>query len=266
VGGACAIAVGDGGQTLHVRAEKFTERVQFRLAQLRELFGNVRDRAVVLANLHPRAHPAGTRGEPCLTQRAGDLFGLGHGRLAIFRRGRFGRHRPGNGRSAFRLRATQRFDPVDHIACPLPCEFRNRLVTADLTELAYGCPCQIVIGMTEAPSTYRGELVLLGGAPTSLLLPWRRTGGPSLSGIDERVQMSAHSRRRQSESRTDGCRGNRSFFQQQTYNRRPSATFDPAHRGRSDRPGAGLATGPFVSIWHTHAFHNISVAEFLPKI
>ena len=56
VGGADAVAVGDGGQALDVGAEQPRERPRLGLAQLRELRGDVGDRAVVLAEL-----PAGAR-------------------------------------------------------------------------------------------------------------------------------------------------------------------------------------------------------------
>ena len=45
------VAVGDGGQTLDVGAEQLGERGRLGLAQLRELGRDVRDRAVVLAEL-----------------------------------------------------------------------------------------------------------------------------------------------------------------------------------------------------------------------
>ena len=55
VGRAYAVAVGDGGQPLHVRAQQPAEHLGLGLAQLREVGGDVRDRAVVLADLHARA-------------------------------------------------------------------------------------------------------------------------------------------------------------------------------------------------------------------
>ena len=50
-GGADAVAVGDGGQPLDVGAEHPAEGLGLGLAQLRELVGDVGDRAVVLAQL-----------------------------------------------------------------------------------------------------------------------------------------------------------------------------------------------------------------------
>ena len=50
-GGADAVAVGDGGQALDVAAEDLADRLGLGLAQLRELVGDVGDRAVLLAQL-----------------------------------------------------------------------------------------------------------------------------------------------------------------------------------------------------------------------
>ena len=54
VRGADPVAVGDRGQSLDVRAEHLLERARLGLAQLRELGRDVRDRAVVLADLDTR--------------------------------------------------------------------------------------------------------------------------------------------------------------------------------------------------------------------
>ena len=62
VGGAGAVAVDDRGQPLHVGAQDLGERLALGLAQLRELLGDVRHRAVVLADLHAVDRPAHRRG------------------------------------------------------------------------------------------------------------------------------------------------------------------------------------------------------------
>ena len=49
--GADTVAVGDGGQSLDVAAEHRREHLGLGLAQLGELVGHVRDRAVLLAEL-----------------------------------------------------------------------------------------------------------------------------------------------------------------------------------------------------------------------
>ena len=57
-GGADAVAVGDGGQPLHVAAEDLADRLGLGLAQLGELVGDVGDRAVLLAQLLGAVAPA----------------------------------------------------------------------------------------------------------------------------------------------------------------------------------------------------------------
>ena len=49
--GAYPVAVGDGREALHGGAEQAAECLRLGLAELRELRGHVRDRAVVLAEL-----------------------------------------------------------------------------------------------------------------------------------------------------------------------------------------------------------------------
>ena len=82
-----AIPVDDGGQALHVRTEHLGERFALGVAQLGELFGDVRDRTVVLADLHPadgarhrrrRGGVAGLRQRRChLIRGIGDVVGGG---------------------------------------------------------------------------------------------------------------------------------------------------------------------------------------------
>ena len=56
--GACAVAVDDRRQPLHVGAQDLGEGLSLGLAQLRELLGDVRHRAVVLAQLNAVDRPA----------------------------------------------------------------------------------------------------------------------------------------------------------------------------------------------------------------
>jgi hypothetical protein len=78
--------------------------------------------------------------------------------------------------------------------------------------------------------------------------------------------MPAHARRREAEPVPDGSGGDRSFLQQQLDDGRSGMPFAADRRGRSNRPGTGPATSPFVVPPQTHGFHNISVAEFVPEI
>ena len=58
MGGAGAVAVDDGRQPLHVGPEHLGHGLLLGFAQLRELLGDVRHRAVVLTNLHAVDRPA----------------------------------------------------------------------------------------------------------------------------------------------------------------------------------------------------------------
>ena len=78
VGGADAVAVGDGRQPLDVGAEQAAEHRGLGLAQLRELAGHVRDRAVVLAELPARRRSVRGRGGVTLgAERGGERLGPG---------------------------------------------------------------------------------------------------------------------------------------------------------------------------------------------
>ena len=84
VRGARAVAVDDRRQPLHVGAQDLGERLPLGLAQLRELLGDVRHRAVMLAQLDAVDRPAHRRG-------GGRVAGLGQrrrppGRPSIQRR------------------------------------------------------------------------------------------------------------------------------------------------------------------------------------
>ena len=52
MGGACEVTVDDGRQPLHVGPEHLGHGLLLGFAQLRELLGDVRYRAVVLTDLH----------------------------------------------------------------------------------------------------------------------------------------------------------------------------------------------------------------------
>ncbi len=116
VGGTGAIAVDDGRKQLHVGSEDLGHGLLFGLAELREFLGDVRYRAVVLADLHTVDRSADSR-------RGGDVAGPGQcggdplsGRLDIGIVGTAGRLNTGQNR-------------VD----ASPRERRNRVLSADLT-------------------------------------------------------------------------------------------------------------------------------------
>ena len=75
VGGADTVAVGDGGESLDVPAEQSGEDLGLGLAQLRELGRDVRDRAVVLAQLVADRRGRDRRGVAVVAQRLGQHLG-----------------------------------------------------------------------------------------------------------------------------------------------------------------------------------------------
>ncbi len=82
VGGADAVAVGDGGEPLDVASEQAGEDLGLGLAQLRELGGDVGDRAVVLAQLVADRRAAHRGGVAVLAQRLGEHLGASSGSAA----------------------------------------------------------------------------------------------------------------------------------------------------------------------------------------
>src|SRR5690606_23785872 len=184
-----AVAVGDGRQTLYMGAEHFAQRLEFGLAQLRELLGHVRDRAVVLADLHAGAHLAGGGGETGAGEGFGEFLGFGLGAL----------------RGVLVDRGDSRHDR----AGSLTREIGDGLLAADLAELADRRAGEVVVGVAELTASGGGELVLLGRPTAPLLLPRGRARGPGLTRFDQRVQMPAHPGGRQAEPVADGRRGDR---------------------------------------------------------
>src|ERR687893_3017483 len=71
VSGAYAVAVGDGGQSLYMNAQQLRESPGLDLAELRELLGDMRHRAVVLAQLLTAAGRKGAGDVAVLGQRLG---------------------------------------------------------------------------------------------------------------------------------------------------------------------------------------------------
>ena len=74
-GGAHPVAVGDGGQPLHVAAEHAADGLGLGLAQLGELVGDVRDGAVLLAQLLAHGHVARAGGVPLVGEDPGQHLG-----------------------------------------------------------------------------------------------------------------------------------------------------------------------------------------------
>lgn len=190
---------------------------------------------MVLADLHAVNRPAdlGGAGDIAgLGQRGGDPFG---GRLDVVVRRAVGRGDLGQ-------------DGVD----PLPGERLNRLFAADLAKLPHGRRRQVVVGVVELGPTAGGQPVALRGTPAPRLLPCRGGRGLGIAGLDQGVEVPAHTGGRQAQPVTDLARGDRSGFQQQAHDGTAGVTIRArsADVGRDDAIGAGSD------------FHNTSVTQF----
>lgn len=143
------VAMGDGGQSLNVRTQNLLERAGLGLAQLREFRGDVRNGAVVLADLDARHADTG------LTSS------LGRGSVAI------ARQRPGHGLGTGGERRTN----VDPFSEPRSEGFGAMLGEGDHSLLAAGvaqvAQCgagEIVVGVGERGPAFVGQCVSPGGA------------------------------------------------------------------------------------------------------
>jgi hypothetical protein len=105
--------------------------------------------------------------------------------------------------------------------------------------------------MVELGATGRRQPVALGGPPASHLLPGRGGHGLGVTSVDQRVQMPAHTRRREAQPFTDLTGGNGSGFQEQTHDGASGVTVGSRSRCCGDS-----------SIQLGSDFHNTSVTQF----
>ena len=170
--------MGDGRQPLNVRAEYALEGPRLRLAQLWELGGDVRNWAVVLAQLHAGAGVLGTGSVSLAGQRHGQGFDPAFATP---------RTRPDGHRR--RNRGLERARPVGG-------EFGNCSVATGFPQIAQGRRGQVVVGVRERRSPGVSQRVSTGGPPA----PATATGpGVALSQEvvgDEGVQMTPDGGRR----------------------------------------------------------------------
>ena len=167
-------------------------------AQLWEFFGDMRHRAVVLADLYAvdgSAHPGGGRDVTGVGQRAGDALG---GRFDIGVLGAVGR-----------LDAAQ-----DRVDAPAG-ERLNRFLTADFAQLPHGRGSQVVVGVVELGAAGSGQPEPLRGPAPAGLLPGRGCQGFRVARLDQRVEVTPYTRGRQMELVADLSGGDRSRLQQQ---------------------------------------------------
>lgn len=156
-------------------AEQASERLGLGLAELRELGGDMRYRAVVLTDLGTARTGADRGGVAVKGQRIGES--LRSLRLAD--------------------RRDQRAIPRLELGHPTPGELLDGRLAAGLTQEAQGVHCKVVVCLVEGIASGVGDREHLGwatpatGAVDSLLTRLERAVS------DEVVQVSTHGRRRQ---------------------------------------------------------------------
>lgn len=173
VGRAHGVATGDRRQPLYVRSEQVGERRGLGLTQLWELGGDMRDRAVMLAQLRARSHIAGRGGVTLLGQRESQRF-------RPLRRLRSGGHR-----LAVR---------IDHRGHPAPGERADRLLTTALREEPECGDGEVVVGVPEPGPSRIGEQELFRRPATTPMTAPRRVPRARLAVGDEGVEMPANRR------------------------------------------------------------------------
>ena len=169
-----AVAVRDRGKSLDVRTEEPHEHLRLCLAQLREISCDVRDRAVVLADLNARASLLGGRG-----------VAVGRERRSQF------------GRTSISWHLCQRcrianFETVQ----ALPRERAHGRIAAGVSQIAEGLDGDVVIGVWKQGVAVVGQREKLRGAPTAPELTANlalRNLAYSASG-DQRVEVAANGR------------------------------------------------------------------------
>ena len=236
MGGAGAVAVGDGRQQLHVGAENLRYGLLFSLAQFRKLFCHMGNRAVMLTYLYPlywAADPGCGGGVTGSGQRVGDALCRDRNRLVIL-----GRRRRNAGQ-----------DGVD----TTPRERPNRFVTADLTELPHRGRRQIVVGVLELGPPGRGESIAFSGSATAGLLPGRSRVGLRIATVNQSVEVPAHARRGNFQAATYLSSGDGSRLQKQSHDGAPSAPVLTRQ-----------ATGDRRIV--RQDFHNTSVTQLGPRV
>ena len=167
MGGAHAVAVGDGGKTLHVGVEQHRKRRRFSFAELRKLRRDGLHRAVVLAQLGAGGDGMHGGGISLRGECTGQLTGISDGR----------RVEPGT-------------DPQRELGSPLLREGRNGLLAPVLRKEPKGADGKLVIGRWTGGMTGLGEGVMASRtAPATLHLRWARAAGADDPVRDHRVEM-----------------------------------------------------------------------------
>ena len=195
VRGAGAVAVDDGRQPLHMGARDLGEGLALGFAQLRELLGNVRYRAVVLADLDAVDRPAHRRG-------GGRVPGLGQ---RVRRRDRPSLQRQrGPSVTPDRMASMRRRANVRTASSP-PISRSWRIAAPARSSYAWSS-----LARPAAVSRYR-----LAGRPRPLCCQAAAALALRVAGVDQGVQVPAHARRGDAEPLADLAGGDRALLQQQ---------------------------------------------------
>ncbi len=154
-----------------MRTQDLRESLSLGLAQFRELLGDVRHRAVMLAELYSVQWSA--------------HFGGGGG---VSGRGQCARHAIDNRFNVIGPLGYSREDGVD----AAPRKGPDGVVAADFPQLAHGRSRQVVVGVAHLGASGGGEPVSLGGPPAAAVLPGRRCAGLRVACVHERVEVPAN--------------------------------------------------------------------------
>jgi hypothetical protein len=226
------------------------ERFLLGVAQFGELLGDMRDRAVVLADLDTVSDRARGRRESGARERIrngiGGLFeilgGLSGGGL----------------------------DLTDDCLDAAPGEVGDRSVSTNFAQLTHRCTGKIVIGVAEAPATLGGDLEVFGGASATTMA--RRTCGrfPGLARLQQRVEVATYTRGTETEPSADLRRRDGPILEQEFHHGRPGVTFVAGGDGRCSagrqRRGTRLNSAFLAHSGGRIRFHNTSVTEFRSQV
>jgi len=224
VRGADTVAVGDGGESLDVRAENLLERAGLRLAEFGELRCDVRDRAVVLADLDALD---GARGVDRLRGRSVSVLGERPGESV----GTCGERRSGVDGAA----------QVGGESCrTMLGEVLDGLIATGLAQVAQRSVGEVVVGMRELRPTCVGECI-----GTSRSAP-AAVGGRARFALDEQavrdegVEVPADRRGREPQPIGELGGGQRAILEDRPGHQVAGAVSRPITGAKSACRGAGL--------------------------
>ena len=168
---------------------------------------------------------------------------------------------PVRGRLDTGLRAARGFDAGENGVDAAAGERPDGVVTAELAQLAHRRRGEVVVGVLQLRPACGGQLIALGRSPPALVLPRRCGFRLRVAGLDERVEVPAHTGCRQSQLLADAARGDGTGFQQELDDGTPGVPVGVPvgsvrrHRLRRSRMH-DLRTD----------FHNTSVTQFQNRV